>query len=71
MNGHAAYAAFLKSEQLAKHLVTHTGIDLALFTLSWFLLNKPIQVKFPPRNTSKPTHCQQATQLGGDGKKGE
>jgi len=67
MNDHDAYAAFLASEQLKRQMEASKEIVPALFTLSWFISNKPIQVKFPSRNTSQCTHCQQAMRLGGDG----
>jgi hypothetical protein len=47
MNDNKAYATFLASEKLKRHLEANTTIVLALFTLSWFISNKPIQVKFP------------------------
>jgi len=69
MNDNKAYATFLASEKLKRHIdaATNAKICLALFTFSWFLSNKPIQVKFPSRNTSQCTHCEQAMTLGATG----
>jgi hypothetical protein len=41
MNDHDAYAAFLASEQLKRHMEASKEIIPALFTLSWFISNKP------------------------------
>ena len=67
MNDNKAFATFLASEKLKRHLQENKTINISLFTLSWFISNKPIQVKFPSRNTSQCTHCEQALTLGGNG----